>query len=87
VLRRGGFAAAVRCPAGCRARLTVTRGRRVLARATKRVRRAGRGLVRLTPRGRRVLRTDRRRLRIELRGALRDSTGAVTRRSVRARLR
>ena len=87
VLRRGGFAAAVRCPAGCRARLTVTRGRRVLARATKRVRRAGRALVRLTPRGRRVLRTDRRRLRIALRAALRDSTGAVTRRSVRARLR
>jgi hypothetical protein len=87
VLRRGGFAAAVRCPAGCAARLRVTRGGRVLARATKRVRRASRVLVRLTPRGRRVLLGDHRPLRIALRAALRDSTGAVTRRTARARLR
>ena len=38
VLRRRGFAAGVVCPEGCSARLTVTRGPRVLARTTKRAR-------------------------------------------------
>jgi hypothetical protein len=90
VLRRRGFAAAVRCPEGCTARLTVTRGRRVLARTTKRVRasrRSAHALVRLTPRGRRVLRTRHGRLRLTLRAALREPSGALTRRSVRTRLR
>src|SRR4051794_28063966 len=70
VLRRRGFAAAVRCPRGCTARLRVLRGHRVLARSTKRARppgrRAARSLVRLTPRGRRALRTHRGRLRLTL---------------------
>ena len=91
VLRRRGFAAAVRCPEGCTARLAVTRGRRVLARTTKRVRPAGRrsarALVRLTPRGRRVLRTRRGRLRLTLRAALREPSGALTRRRATTRLR
>jgi len=91
VLRRRGFAAAVRCPQGCTARLTVTRGRRVLARATKRARpsgrRSARALVRLTPRGRRVLRTRRGRLTLALRATLREPSGAVTRRRATTRLR
>jgi hypothetical protein len=91
ILRRRGFAAAVRCPRGCSARLRVTRGRRVLARTTKRARPSGwhsaRALVRLTPRGRRVLRARRGRLRVTLRATLRDPSGRVTRRTVRARLR
>jgi hypothetical protein len=91
VLRRRGFAAAVRCAAGCTARLTVMRGRRVLARTTKRAqpvrRRSALAHVRLTPRGRRVLRTRGSRLRLTLRASLREPSGAVTRRSVRTRLR
>jgi hypothetical protein len=91
VLRRHGFAAAVRCPSGCTARLRVLRGGRVLARSTKRARptgrRAARGLVRLTARGRRVLRTHRGRLRLTLRATLREPSGRVTRRTARARLR
>jgi hypothetical protein len=91
VLRRRGFAAGVLCPLGCTARLTVTRGRTVLARTTKHARAssgaAARALVRLTPRGRRVLRSDPRRLRLRLRAVLRDPSGAVVRRSATARLR
>jgi hypothetical protein len=67
VLRRGGFAAEVRCPGGCSARLRVTRGRVLLARTTKRVRARGRALVKLTARGRRTLRARKRPLRIALR--------------------
>jgi hypothetical protein len=91
VLRRRGFAAGVLCPEGCDARLSVTRGRRVLARTTKLARpssgRAARALVRLTPRGRRVLRQRGGRLRLTLRATLRPPAGAPVRRSVRARLR
>jgi hypothetical protein len=91
VLRRRGFGALVRCPEGCTARLTVTHGRRVLARATKRARpartRAARALVRLTPRGRRLLRNRRGGLRVTLRARLREPSGALTRRTVRARVR
>jgi hypothetical protein len=91
VLRRRAFAAAVRCPNGCTARLRVLRGRRVLARSTKRVRptgrRATRARIRLTARGRRVLRTHRGRLRLTLRARLREPSGRVTHRTARARLR
>jgi hypothetical protein len=91
VLRRRGFAAAVRCPRGCTARLRVLQGRRVLARSTKRARpsgrRAARSRIRLTARGRRVLRTHHGRLRLTLRATLREPSGRVTRRTVRARLR
>jgi len=90
VLRRRGFAAAVRCPRGCTARLRVLEGRRVLARSTKRARpsgrRAARSRIRLTARGRRVLRTHHGRLRLTLRATLREPSGRVTRRTVRARL-
>src|SRR4051794_22486428 len=90
VLRRRGFAAAVRCPRGCTARLRVLQGRRVLARSTKRARpsgrRAARSRIRLTARGRRVLRTHHGRLRLTLRASLREPSGRVTRRTVRARL-
>ena len=72
MLRRDGFAAAVRCPDGCTATLRVLRGRHVLARTTKRARpssrRAAHALVRLTHRGRRVLRPHRGRLRLTLPG-------------------
>jgi hypothetical protein len=62
----------------------------VIARTRKRARpgrRSALALVRLTPRGRRVLRTHRGRLRLTLRAALREPSGALTRRSVRARMR
>ena len=88
VLRRGGFTAVLRCPAGCTARLTVTCGRTVLARTTKRVRRTrARARVRLTPRGRRVLRRQRGAIRVTLRARLREPSGTVTRRTARSRLR
>jgi hypothetical protein len=91
VLRRRGFAAAVRCRSGCTARLRVLRGGRVLARSTKRARptgrRSARKLVRLTARGRHVLRAHRGRLRLTLRATLREPSGRLTRRTVRARLR
>jgi hypothetical protein len=91
VLRHRGFTAAVRCPRGCTARLRVLQGHRVLARSTKRARPSGRHapqtLVRLTARGRRVLRTHHGRLRLTLRATLREPSGRVTRRTVRARLR
>jgi hypothetical protein len=91
VLRRRGFAAGVLCPEGCTARLTVVRGAAVLARTTKHARAstggAARALVRLTSRGRRVLREDPRRLRLTLRASLREPTGALVRRSAKARLR
>jgi hypothetical protein len=91
VLRRRGFAAGVFCPDGCIARLTVTRGRTVLGRTTKRARpartRPARARVRLTARGRRLLRTRRRPLRITLRARLREPSAALTRRTARARLR
>jgi len=90
VLKRRGFAAGVLCPEGCSARLTVTRGRRVLARTTKRARpstgRAARALVRLTPAGRRVLRARTGRLRLTLRATLRPPEGVV-KRTAKARLR
>ena len=90
VLRRRGFAAGVLCPEGCEARLTVTCGRTVVARTTKRARpstgRAARALVRLTARGRRVLRARKGRLRLTLRAELRPPSGAVVRRSAKARL-
>ena len=82
VLRRGGFAAAIRCPSGCTARLRVTRGRRVLARTTKRVRTRGHALVKLTARGRRVLRAHRGALRLVLRARV-----GATRLADRGRLR
>jgi hypothetical protein len=91
VLARRGFAAAVRCPDGCTARLQIVSGGRVVARSTKRARptsgRSARALVRLTSRGRRVLRTHRGRLRLTLRAALREPAGAVAHRTARARLR
>jgi len=92
VLRRRGFAAGVLCPEGCEARLTVVRGRTVLARTSKHARpstgRAARALVRLTPRGRRVLRARAGRLRLTLRADLRPPGGdVVDRRVVRATLR
>jgi hypothetical protein len=63
----------------------------VLARSTKRARpsgrRAARSRIRLTARGRRVLRTHHGRLRLTLRATLREPSGRVTRRTVRARLR
>jgi hypothetical protein len=91
-LRLGGFAATVRCPGPCTARLTVTAPRRpVLARGTKRLRtgggRAGRTVVPLTPAGRRVLRARARRLRLTLRATIRDATGAQTRHRAQLRLR
>jgi hypothetical protein len=91
VLRRKAFTAAVRCHAGCSATLRVLRGKRLLARSTRRVRpssrRPARALVRLTRRGRRVLRTRPGPLRLTLRAALREPSGAVTRRTARVRLR
>src|SRR3954470_21132102 len=90
VLRRRGFAAPVRCPRGGTARLRVLEAQRVLARSTKRARppgrRAARIRIRLTARGRRVLRTHHGRLRLTLRATLREPSGRVTRRTVRARL-
>jgi hypothetical protein len=89
VLRRGGFSAGVLCPEGCGARLTVKRGRQVLARTSRRVR--GSGLVKvrvkLTSRGRRVLRGDHRRLKLTLRATLRLPSGATAKRKASARLR
>ena len=91
VLRRSGFAAAVLCADGCTATLRVLRGRRVLARSTKRARpssrRPARSLIRLTRGGRRVLRTQRGRLRLTLRATVREPSGRVTRRTARVRLR
>ena len=91
VLRRGGFAAGVLCPAGCTARLSVRSAGAVLARTTKRARAssggAARALVRLTRRGRFLLREDQRRLRLTLRASLREPGGALVRRSAKARLR
>jgi hypothetical protein len=91
VLRHNGFAAAVRCAAGCTATLRVLQGRQLLARTTKHARpagrRAARSLVRLTHRGRRVLRGHRGRLRLTLRALLREPSGRAIRRSVRVRLR
>ena len=91
VLRRGGFATAVLCADGCTATLRVLRGRRVLARSTKRARpssrRSARSLVRLTRGGRRVLRTRRERLRLTLRATVREPSGRVSRRTARVRLR
>jgi hypothetical protein len=91
VLKRDGFAAAVLCPRGCTATLRVLRGRRVLARTTKRARpssrRAARSLVRLTRRGRRVLRTHGGRLALTLRASVREPSGTITRRTARVRLR
>src|SRR3954447_13171707 len=90
VLHRGGFAAVLRCQRGCTARLRVLQGDRVLARSTQRARPSGRRAtrsVRLTARGRRVLRTHHGRLRLTLRATLREPSGRVTRRTVRARLR
>ena len=91
VLRRNGFAAAVLCPDGCTATLRVLRGRRVLARTTKRAQpsrgRAARSLIRLTHRGRQVLRGHPGRLRLTLRATVREPSGTVTHRSARVRLR
>jgi hypothetical protein len=91
VLKRRGFAAGVLCPEGCTARLSVRRGRQVLARTTKRARpstgRAARALVRLTPAGRRVLRSRKGRLRLTLRATLRPPEGGAVRRAAKARLR
>ena len=91
MLRRGGFAAGVLCPAGCTARLSVRSAGAVLARTTKRARAssggAARALVRLTRRGRFLLREDPRRLRLTLRASLREPGGALVRRSAKARLR
>ena len=88
VLRRG-FLAGVLCPEGCRATLTVKRGRHLLARTSKRVRPGpiAKVRVKLTKRGRRVLRDDHRRLRLTLRAALRLPSGAVPKRKATARLR
>ena len=90
VLIRRGFAAGVVCPEGCSARLTVTRGRTVLARTTKRARpssgRAALAHVRLTPAGRRLLRARTGRLRLTLRATLRPP-GRVVHRRASARLR
>jgi hypothetical protein len=91
VLRRRGFVAALRCPAGCTARLRVTSGGRVLARSTKRARpssrRSARSLVRLTRHGRRVLRTRRGRLTLTLRATVREPSRKLTRHKARMRLR
>jgi hypothetical protein len=91
VLRHNGFAAVVRCPDGCTAKLRVLGGRLVLAGTTKRARpsrrRAARSLIRLTHRGRRVLRAHRGRLALTLRATLRDPSGTVSRRTARVRLR
>jgi hypothetical protein len=91
VLRHNGFAAGVLCADGCTAHLRVLRGRRVLARSTKRARpssrRPARSLIRLTREGRRLLRTRRGRLRLTLRTTVRDPSGSVTRRTARVRLR
>ena len=90
MLVRRGFAAGVLCPEGCEARLSVTRGRTVLARTTKRARpssgRAALAHVRLTAAGRRVLRARTGRLRLSLRATLRAPEGVV-RRTANARLR
>ncbi len=90
VLVRRGFAAGVVCPEGCSARLTVTRGRQVLARTTKRARpssgRAALAHVRLTRAGRRALRARTGRLRLTLRATLRPP-GRVVHRRASARLR
>jgi hypothetical protein len=91
VLARHGFAATVLCADGCTATLRVFKGRSLLARTSKRARpshaRPARALVRLTARGRRVLRARRGRLRLTLRATVREPSGTVTRRTVRARLR
>jgi hypothetical protein len=88
VLRRG-FLAGVLCPEGCRATLTVKRGRQLLARTSRRVRPGpiAKVRVKLTKRGRRVLREDHRRLRLTLRAALRLPSGATAKRRATARLR
>jgi hypothetical protein len=89
VLRRGGFSAGVLCPEGCRATLTVKRGRRLLARTSKRVQPGPivKVRVKLTKRGRRVLREDHRRLKVTLRASLRLPSGATAKRRATARLR
>jgi hypothetical protein len=91
VLRHNGFAAAVRCPGGCTARLRVLRGGHLLAGTTKRARpsrrRAARSLIRLTHRGRHDLRTHRGRLALTVRATLREPSGVVTRQRTRVRLR
>ena len=91
-LRRGGFAATVRCPGPCTARLWVSApGRPVLASGSKRLVTGGgrpaRTVVRLTPAGRRVLRARGGRLRLTLRATIRDGAGAETRHRARLRLR
>jgi hypothetical protein len=90
VLRRG-FLAGVLCPEGCRATLTVKRGRQLLARTSKRVRpstgAAAKVRVKLTKHGRRVLRDDRRRLKLTLRAALRLPSDATAKRRATARLK
>ncbi len=91
ILKRDGFAAAVRCPDGCTALLRVLRDGEVLARTTKRARPSSRhearALVRLTPRGRQILRGQPGRLRLTFRSTVREPSGSVTRRSTRVRLR
>ena len=81
VLERRGFAAGVLCAQGCTARLEVRRGRRVLARTTKRARasggRAALAQVKLTRAGRRVLKARTGRVRLRLRGVLATPSGAV----------
>jgi hypothetical protein len=89
VLRRRGFTAGVLCSQGCVAKLTVKRGRHLLARSTKRVPPGAmaKARVKLTKRGRRELRTTPGPLKLTLRATLRVPSGAVGKRRARARLR
>jgi hypothetical protein len=92
VLRRGHFAATLRCPGPCTARLTVTvPGRPMLARGRKRLvtggGRPGRVLLRLTAAGRRVLRARGKRLSLTLRASVSHTGGAPTRHRAHLRLR
>lgn len=92
VLRRGGFAATLRCPGPCTARLTVTApGRPVLARGRKRLvtggGRPGRLVLRLTVAGRRVLHARGKRLALTLRASVSHTGGAPTRHRAHLRIR
>ena len=87
VLRRGGFAATLRCPGPCTARLTVSApGRPVLARGRKRLV-TGVTVLRLTAAGRRILRARGKRLALTLRASVSHVGSAPTRHRARLRIR
>ena len=92
VLRRDGFAAAVRCPDGCTASLRVAPRRRRAgpddqARAAVEPARGARARPPHRPRPAASCARSRGRLRLTFRATVREPSGTVTRRSARVRLR